>query len=53
MVYNDLYSFDPDPEKYCWLLANETGEAPSPRFDHTANLWSKYFKDYINNINPI
>ena len=19
MVYNDLYSFDPDPEKYCWL----------------------------------
>jgi N-acetylneuraminic acid mutarotase len=41
-VYNDLYTFDPDPDKYVWLLANETGEAPLPRFNHTANLWSIY-----------
>lgn len=42
-VFNDLYTFDPDPDKYAWLLANETGEAPSPRFNHTANLWSNFF----------
>ena len=28
-----------------WLLANETGEAPSPRYGHTANLYNK--KMYI------
>lgn len=44
-VYNDLYTFDPDPKKNSWLLANETGEAPAPRFNHTANLWNK--KMYI------
>jgi hypothetical protein len=44
-IYNDLYTFDPDPKKNIWLLANETGEAPSPRFNHTANLWNK--KMYI------
>ena len=44
-VYNDLYTFDPDPKKFIWLLANETGEAPSPRFGHTANLYNK--KMYI------
>jgi len=44
-VFNDLYTFDPDPEKYTWLLANETGEAPSPRFNHSASLWNK--KMYI------
>jgi host cell factor len=39
-VYNDLYTFNPDPDNYTWLLANETGEAPAPRFNHSANLWS-------------
>jgi len=50
-VYNDLYTFDPDPEKYAWLLANETGEAPSPRFNHSANLWSKH--KYLCNFKKI
>ena len=44
-MYNDLYTFDPDPKKFMWLLANETGEAPSPRYGHTANLYNK--KMYI------
>lgn len=44
-VYNDLYTFDPDQKKNSWLVANETGEAPAPRFNHTANLWNK--KMYI------
>ncbi len=44
-VYNDLYTFDPDPKKFIWLLANETGEAPAPRYGHTANLYNK--KMYI------
>ena len=45
MVYNDLYTFEPDPDKYTWLLNKEIGESPSPRFDHTANFWNK--KMYI------
>lgn len=45
VVYNDLYTFDPDHKKNSWLLANETGEAPAPRFNHTANLYDK--KMYI------
>lgn len=53
-----MYTFDPDPEKYAWLLANETGEAPSPRYGHTANLWNKKMyifggwngKEYFNDI---
>ncbi len=57
-VYNDLYTFDPSPDKYTWLLANETGEAPTPRFNHSANLWNKKMyifggwngKDFFNDI---
>ena len=57
-VYNDLYTFDPDPKKFIWLLANETGEAPSPRYGHTANLYNKKMyvfggwngKTYFNDV---
>lgn len=38
IVYNDLYTFDPKNNN--WLLANETGESPSPRYNHTANIWN-------------
>ena len=40
MIYNDLYTYD--PSKFVWLVANETGEAPQPRFNHTANVYSKF-----------
>jgi N-acetylneuraminic acid mutarotase len=40
MIYNDLYTYD--PSKFVWLVANETGEAPQPRFNHTANVYSRY-----------
>lgn len=42
-VYNDLYTFS--PKSNSWLLAKETGEAPNPRYGHTANFYNK--KIYI------
>lgn len=55
-VYNDLYTFN--PKKFEWLLANETGEAPSPRYGHTADLYNRKMyifggwngKNYFNDV---
>lgn len=45
VVYNDLYCFDSRSDQYLWQISNETGESPSPRFNHSAEIYKK--KMYI------